>query len=254
MPVVPNPRLLCQTKEKMSITLSDGLTVRERLLAMQADSNKEFTRRLHPGVENILGLRVPALRQLAAEIARCDWRRYLEDPGSYYMEERMLHGMVLGKIRIDNTDTYLEMVGDFVKRINSWSVCDTFDFSGGRKFVDKNSDKIFEWLRTFIDSEAEYSVRFGVVMLLKYYINDCYLDAVEKTLGSISHTGYYVSMAVAWTIAEILIKYPDRGTAWLHTRPVDAQTMRRAIQKAIESYRIDPARKELLRKFRATQA
>ncbi len=61
-------------------------------------------------------------------------------------------------------------------------------------------------------------------------------------------------MAVAWTIAEILIKYPDQGMAWLHTRPVDAQTMRRAIQKAIESYRIDPARKELLREFRATQA
>lgn len=233
--------------------LADGMTVRERLLAMQADSNKEFTRRLHPGIDNILGLRVPALRQLAAEIARGDWRRYLEGPGSYYMEERMLHGMVLGKIHVDDTDAYLKMVGDFVKRINSWSVCDTFAFSGDRKFVEKNSDKIFEWLRTFFDSKAEYTVRFGVVMLLKYYINDRYLDSVEKTLESISHTGYYVSMAVAWTIAEILIKYPEQGTEWLLTRPVDHQTMRRAIQKAVESYRIDPKRKELLKNLKATQ-
>lgn len=230
--------------------LSDGKTVRERLLDMRAAGNKEFSVKLHPGVDNVLGLRLPQLRKLAAEIAKGDWERYLSAPGDLYMEERMLHGMVLGCIPVNDFENYLNLVAQFVPTVNSWSVCDSFNFAGGRKFIAKNDREIFTWLQQWLKSDREYEVRFGIVMLMQYYVREEYLDELKQLLGAVGHTGYYVSMALAWAISVIIVKFPDEGIAWLKTRPTDKVTVGRAIQKCIDSYRVSAENKEILRKFR----
>ena len=51
----------------------NDLTVREHLLRLAAEGNRKFTESLHPGVEHILGIRVPDLRNLARQIAKNDW-------------------------------------------------------------------------------------------------------------------------------------------------------------------------------------
>ena len=105
----------------------DGLTVKEHLLILAEEGNHKFTEGLHPGVEHVLGIRLPALRKLAARIAKADWERYFDTADGFYMEERMLQGMVLGCIRPDeDVEVYLHRVTRFVWIINSWSVCDTF--------------------------------------------------------------------------------------------------------------------------------
>ena len=96
----------------------DGKTVKEHLLHLSEYGNKPFTKGLHPGVEHILGIRIPDLRKLAARIAkREDWRDYLETAGTFYMEERMLQGMVLGYI---HPDEKLECI---------WTVCPVLSVS-----------------------------------------------------------------------------------------------------------------------------
>ena len=86
----------------------DGLTVKEHLLILAEDGNRKFTEGLHPGVEHVLGIRLPALRKLAARIAKADWERYFDTADGFYMEERMLQGMVLGCIRPDeDVEVYL---------------------------------------------------------------------------------------------------------------------------------------------------
>lgn len=143
---------------KEAFVFEDGTTVRDRLLALQTAGNKKFAEKLNPGVENVLGLRVPDLRKLAAEIVRRDYFLYLSDPGSFYMEERMLHGMVLGLIKVESIESYLEKLEVFVHRINSWSVCDTFSFSGRKKFIKENNAAVFAWLKGWLHSKAEYEV------------------------------------------------------------------------------------------------
>lgn len=108
----------------------NGLTIKENLLRLAGEGNKKFTESLHPGIENVLGVRVPALRQLAAQIAKDDWQAYLQSADTFYMEERMLQGMVIGCLKIKDVEEYLSLVSGFVPLINSWSVCDTFDFAG----------------------------------------------------------------------------------------------------------------------------
>ena len=226
----------------------DGLTIKEHLLQLAERGNKKFTESLNPGVEHILGIRVPDLRKLAARIAKDDWEAYLDAADTYYMEERMLQGMVLGCIRPDaDTEVYLHRVTQFVWNINSWSVCDTFKFGGGKKFVEANKDRLWEYLKTWMHAEGEYEIRFGVVMAMQHFIDEEHLDELFSLYDGIRHEGYYVRMAVAWALSACFVKFPERTLAYLKQNSLDKFTYNKALQKITESYRVDAATKEVIR-------
>ena len=112
-----------------------ALTVKEHLLILAEEGNRKFTEGLHPGWNMCWAFVCQALRKLAARIAKADWEHYFDTADGFYMEERMLQGMVLGCIRPDeDVEVYLHRVTRFVWIINSWSVCDTFKFGGGKTF------------------------------------------------------------------------------------------------------------------------
>ena len=227
-------------RQEKEFTLPDGTTVRERILALAGRGNKQFSRSLHPGVENVLGLRVPDLRRLAQEIARGDYAAYLDSHDTYYMEERMLHGMVLGFIPSANAKRYLSHVACFVPEINSWSVCDTFDFSGKGRFVAANSEEVRSFLLSYVDSPHEYEVRFAVVMLMAYFLGpDNWKDTVD-IYERISHQGYYVKMAVAWALSVAFVRYPAQMESRLNESRFDVETLRMAVRKIRESRRVPP--------------
>lgn len=226
----------------------DGLTIKEHLLQLAERGNKKFTESLNPGVEHILGIRVPDLRKLAARIAKDDWEAYLDTADIYYMEERMLQGMVLGCIRPDaDTEVYLHRVTQFVWNINSWSVCDTFKFGGGKKFVEANKDRLWEYLKTWMHAEGEYEIRFGVVMAMQHFIDEEHLDELFSLYDGIRHEGYYVRMAVAWALSVCFVKFPERTLAYLKQNSLDKFTYNKALQKITESYRVDAATKDVIR-------
>ena len=111
----------------------ESLPLDQHLLHLAEGGNTAFTRRLHPGVEGVLGIRIPDLRALARRIARQDAAAYLQavetDPETEqipYMEARTLQALVLGYIKPTSVDDYLAHVARWVPRINSWSVCDAF--------------------------------------------------------------------------------------------------------------------------------
>ena len=229
----------------------DGLTIKEHLLQLAERGNKKFTESLNPGVEHILGIRVPDLRKLAARIAKDDWEAYLDTADTYYMEERMLQGMVLGCIRPDaDIEVYLHRVTQFVWNINSWSVCDTFKFGGGKKFVEANKDRLWEYLKTWMHAEGEYEIRFGVVMAMQHFIDEEHLDELFSLYDGIRHEGYYVRMAVAWALSVCFVKFPERTLAYLKQNSLDKFTYNKALQKITESYRVDAATKKVIREMK----
>ena len=226
----------------------DGLTIKEHLLQLVERGNKKFTESLNPGVEHILGIRLPDLRKLAARIAKDDWEAYLDSADTYYMEERMLQGMVLGCIRPDaDVEVYLHRVTRFVWSINSWSVCDTFKFGGGKRFIEANKDRLWEYLKTWMRAEGEYEIRFGVVMAMKYFIDEEHIDELLSLYDSIRHEGYYVRMAVAWALSECFVKFPEQTMMYLKQNSLDKFTYNKALQKITESYRVDAATKGVIR-------
>lgn len=226
----------------------DGLTIKEHLLQLAERGNKKFIESLNPGVEHVLGIRVPDLRKLAARIAKDGWEAYLDTADTYYMEERMLQGMVLGCIRPDaDIEVYLHRVTCFVWNINSWSVCDTFKFGGGKRFIEANKDRLWEYLKTWMRAEGEYEIRFGVVMAMQYFIDEEHIEELFSLYNAIRHEGYYVRMGVAWALSVCFVRFPERTLAYLKQNTLDNFTYNKALQKIIESYRVDAGTKDVIR-------
>ena len=226
----------------------EGLTIKEHLLQLAERGNKKFTESLNPGVEHVLGIRVPDLRKLAARIAKDGWEAYLDTADTYYMEERMLQGMVLGCIRPDaDIEVYLHRVTCFVWNINSWSVCDTFKFGGGKRFIEANKDRLWEYLKTWMHAEGEYEIRFGVVMAMQYFIDEEHIEELFSLYNAIRHEGYYVRMGVAWALSVCFVRFPERTLAYLKQNTLDNFTYNKALQKIIESYRVDAGTKDVIR-------
>lgn len=223
--------------------------IRERLFALSEPEFQKFSAALIPGEERMLGVRLPALRVLAKEIARSDgWVDYLAAAPRDYFEEIMLRGMIIGAVRI-SPEERIRRIQAFIPEIDSWSICDSF--CAGLKFTARNRETVFSFVRPYCGSKKEFEARFGYVMLLDFFLTEEYIDAVLSLVSSFSHPAYYAKMAVAWLLATALAKFPSQAMHCLKAAPLDDFTYRKTIQKALESFRVSPALKQELRELRA---
>ncbi|WP_027937882.1 DNA alkylation repair protein [Anaeroarcus burkinensis] len=222
-------------------------SIREMLAEMAEPKYQQFAASLLPNVDNLLGIRLPLLRKLAQKMAKEDWRRYLKSEDVCYFEETMLQGMILGYAKAD-IEELLSYVVDFVPRIDNWSICDSF--CNGLKFTQNHKERVWDFLQQYLVSEQEYEIRFGVVMLLSFYIEEEYIDSLLLRLHALRHEGYYAKMAVAWALSLCYVKFPELTLASLQSSPLDTFTYNKALQKITESYRVDSASKIKIRSMR----
>ena len=220
--------------------------IRKELFSLADEKYKEFHGGLCPGVNNIIGVRVPALRSLAKKIIKEDWRKYLKEAEDQYYEEVMLQGMVIGLAKMDIEERLTYLAG-FIPKIDNWAVCDVT--CAGLKSTAKNLKKVWEFLQKYLNSDKEFEVRFAVVIILDYYIQEEYIDIVFEKLDSVHHEAYYVKMAVAWAVSICYIKYPEKTYSYLESCKLDNFTFNKAIQKIRESYRVPKEDKENLKKM-----
>lgn len=221
--------------------------IRKRLFELQDLKYKEFNSDLCPNVDNIIGVRIPILRKYAKDL----YKNYSIDEikiDDKYNEELMLKAMIIGFQTKENIEEVIEQIKQFVPKINSWGVCDTF--CAGLKITKKYPTEMFSLIKEYLSSQKEYELRFAIVMLLDYYINDEYIDEVLQILDNIKLDKYYVQMANAWAISECLVKYYEKTILFLESCNLDKFTYNKAIQKAIESYRIKDEQKSILRKMK----
>lgn len=218
--------------------------VRQKIFDLIDQEYQKFSSKLNPGTNNILGVRLPELRKIAKNIAKDNWRDYFETAQDDYFEEIMLQGLVIGYIKTD-IEGVLSQVALFVPKIHNWSVCDSFCI--GLKITNKHKERVWEFIQPYLQSGQEYEVRFGVVMLLNYYLEGNYIDKVLGLLDHIKHDGYYVKMAVAWAVSASYIKAPDITIVYLKNNTLDDFTFNKALQKISESLRVDKETKKYLR-------
>lgn len=222
-------------------------TIKEQLLQLADEEYRKFSAKLIPNINHVLGVRLPELRKLAKHIAKADWRTYLQQADDEYFEETMLQGMVIGYVKTD-IEEILRYVADFVPKIDNWSVCDSVCV--GLKFTKDNKERVWDFLQPYLSSDKEYEIRFGVVMLLDFYIEEAYISRVLRLLDNIQHEGYYVKMGVAWALSICYIKLPEPTMAYLQSNTLDDFTYNKALQKIIESFRIDQETKGIIRSMK----
>ena len=221
--------------------------IRKKLLELQDVKYKEFHSGLCPNVDKIIGVRVPQLKELAKQIAKEDYKKFLIHVKDEYYEELALHGLVIKykKMSIEDTFDYLK---EFVPKINSWAVCDVT--CANLKITKKYRKEMWEFLETYIHSNKEYEIRFAVVMYLNYYLDDEYIDEILKRIDKVENKEYYVQMAIAWLISFAYIKQKDKTIKYLEKNSLDKFTQNKAIQKIRESYRVSKEEKENLLKYK----
>lgn len=223
--------------------------IKKKLLELSDKKYKEFHGGLCPGTENIIGVRVPILRNYAKELFKeQDWKQTIKEIDNEYYEEIMLQGMLIGQAKTEDINIILKYVENYVPKIDNWAICDVF--CAGLKITQKNKKEVWEFIQKYLKSDKEFEIRFAVVMILDYYIEEQYLSEDFKIFDDIKHEGYYVKMAVAWAISVCLIKFYDETVKYLEKCKLDDWTYNKAIQKAIESYRISDNRKQELRKMK----
>ena len=221
--------------------------LRDKLFELSDDKFKTFHSRLCPNTDNIIGVRLPLLRQLAKEIAKGDWRNFLSNSKEEYYEEILINGLVIAYAKCD-VEERLNYIESFVPKIDNWAICDSY--CNTLKFVNKNKEIMWEFIQSYLKSYNEFEIRFAVVIILNYYITEDYIDLVLKTLDNIKHDGYYVKMAVAWAISMCFIKFEEKTMAYLKDNSLDDFTYNKSLQKICESLRIDKNTKELIKSMK----
>ena len=213
----------------------------EKITPYAEEKYAAFHRSLTPTKYQILGIRVPILRRLAKEFGK-DIEKLLSFPNEYY-EVVFIKLTAVSNLPYDK---FIEYVDICVSLMDNWAHCDCFK----AKCIRKHKQEFLSILERLFQNGEEFYQRYVLVTLLSEYIEKEYLSLIEDYVRRANTKPYYVHMAVAWLVAEILAKHYDDGIALINKRILDDKTHNKAIQKAIESYRLTEQQKEYLRSLK----
>lgn len=222
--------------------------IRQELIKLADDKYRSFHSNLCPGVENILGVRLPLLRKIAKSLSKEeDYYNYLNNGDTKYYEEIMIEGLIIGYLKTDNENRF-NYIKNFIPKIDNWAICDSF--CNNLKFTKENMNEVWNFILPYTSSENEFDIRFAIVIMLNFYIIEDYIDDVLNTLNKINHDGYYVKMAVAWAVSYAYIDFPQKTLAFLKNNNLDNFTYNKSLQKIIESTRVSKEDKDLMRSLK----
>ena len=220
----------------------------EVLKKLQEEAEKKyqkFSAKLLPPQIDLLGVRIPKLRQIAKEIAKVGKAEdYLKIPLTElkYQEEFMLYSLLIAQSKSPDK---IEQIKNFVPYINSWAVCDVFCSS--IKDAKKQQQLYWETFRPLTQSHKEYEIRFFYVMALSYFINETYLQKIFSLIRAQKYVGFYDKMAVAWLLSMMYVKYPNETETFLQDTPLDKFVFQKSISKICDSFQVKKEAKIHLR-------
>ena len=217
--------------------------VQEYLLSQADPKYRDFTLPLIPGVDEktFIGVRLPLLKKYAKDMDDKAREEFLSDLPHVYHEENVLHAFILSNIK--DYDLFIERVDVFLPYVLNWAVCDTLC----NKHLNKHKDKLIHEVYRWMGSKEVYRVRYGVKCLMNYYLGDDFKEEHLKKAAEIKLEDYYVKMMVAWYLATGLAKNYDAFVKAIEERMFDPVTHNKAIQKAVESYRVSDEHKAYLK-------
>ena len=211
----------------------------------EIDNNyKEFQSKLIPNInkDTILGIRTPALRRMAKDIFNSNERNiFLNDLPHKYYEENLIHFFIVSMIK--DFEECINEVEKFLPYVDCWPVSD----QATPKVFKKNHSKLLPYVKKWIKSKHVYTSRFGIRILMNEYLDNDFKKEYLKIVSNIKSDEYYLKMMIAWYFATALAKRYDETIYYFENHLLDDWIHKKAIQKAIESYRVTDKHKSYLR-------
>ena len=221
-------------------------TITDGLFALKDENYRRFHAKLIPDIpiDNIIGVRTPVLRKYAKEVAKLpEVNIFLESLPHIYYEENNLHGALLSLLYPKDIIAFMEQLERFLPYVDNWATCDMLS----PKIFKKHLPYVYERVQKWLQSDAVYTIRFGIVTLLGFYLDDAFEPEMLQLVANVRSEEYYVIMAVAWYFSMALVKHYDAPLPYLQNRVLEPWTHNKSIQKAIESRRIPQETKAYLR-------
>lgn len=216
----------------------------EEMLARLRENEDENYRAFHKKLLkndaiNVIGVRMPVMRKLAKE-----WKgENVWDFSDEYYEVTFLKCAIAGMLPFE---AFLQRVDGLVGLLDNWATCDCF----AAPCIKKHREEFLPYVKRYLHDGREFAERYALVTLLHYYTEKRYLPLIFESVQHCSEEKYYVMMAAAWLLAEVLVKYFDAGVAFLKEEKVSLAVRKRAIQKARESFRLTAEQKNLLQSLK----
>lgn len=220
-------------------------TIREELFSHAESDFALFQAKIMPSIDpcRVIGVRTPILRKMAKNYAKNEQIGiFLADLPHMYFEENNLHAFVISEMR--ETDRVMCELDAFLPFVDNWATCDQLS---PKIFSKMSKSGLLDAAKCYIASGRTYTIRFGLGILMKYFLDEDFTPEILELAASACSDEYYVNMMVAWLFATALAKRYDDAVAYLNERRLPVWIHNKTIMKAIESYRVSDARKEYLR-------
>lgn len=221
--------------------------LRERLEACTEDRYQKFSAKLTPSERPIMGVRIPIVRRMAGMVPSNEISRFLNVEPKMF-EEVLVRGFLICRLPYEKMILYFDSQ---IKYIEDWASCDVF-CAGLKKAVKKHEVEFLELkVKKSLDSEREFAVRVGLVLLKCYYVEVDKLPLIYDWIEKLAvREEYYIRMAIAWLLSECFIKFPAATTGYLVSSSLPKWTFNKTISKICESYRVDAETKKMLKRMR----
>lgn len=220
------------------------LKIQKRLFELQDISYRDFHSKLMPTIEKekVIGVRVPVLRDFAKELFKNgNYKEFMMDLPHKYYEENNLHAFLIEQIR--DFDDCIKETEKFLPYIDNWATCDMLRPKVFKKYLTELLGRIKVWVK----KDECYTVRFGIEMLMCYFLDDYFEEEYPELVSHISSDEYYINMMISWYFATALSKKYDKILPYIKDKKLPRWVHNKAIQKAIESRRISKEQKNYLK-------
>ncbi|MDE5792216.1 MAG: DNA alkylation repair protein [Oscillospiraceae bacterium] len=220
------------------------MTIQKKLLSLQDMEYRDFNAKLIPNIDkdSIIGVRTPELRKFAKELAKSEKvSAFFKALPHQYFEENQLHAFLISEMK--DYDKAIAELTRFLPYVDNWATCDQLR----PKIFRKYSDRLIEEVRKWIVSDKMYTIRFGIGMLMRWYLDEYFKLEYLNLVAEVQSEEYYVNMMRAWYFATALAKQYDAAVRIIEENQLDTWTHNKTIQKARESYRISDEQKEYLK-------
>ena len=226
--------------------MSEDIVTQLTNLAQGNESYAAFNKRIVNTKMPVIGVRVPDLRRLARELAgdmsAADISRLLATPSNLY-EYVLLCGLLINRAKISDEEA-IKLTQQYLPRVDSWAHIDIF-VEKKRRFA---GEVWWNFALECLQSEAEFTVRYGVISLMTNFLDESHINQVFAALRNVKHDGYYVKMALAWLYATAAVNFFELTLAELENEHIDAWTRNKAYQKMRESRRFTPEQQAVISK------
>lgn len=223
------------------------MTLIERIASCGNDDYRDFQSKLVPNIlkETILGVKTPDLRKIAKDIRGTkEAEEFLAQLPHRFYEENLMHFFLISMIR--DFDECVKAVDSFLPYVDCWPVCD----QSSPKVFAKNHEKLLPLIKKWIGSEHVYTVRFSIRMLMNEFLGEDFRPEYLEWVANVAGEDYYIKMMIAWYFATALAKKYDESVVFIEERRLEPWTHKKAIQKAIESFRVSDEHKAYLKTLR----